>query len=151
MSSEKPLSPYSLPDNFRAYVYDVVVLALETKRVDILPDNYNKKTLASKCGIHVLKLDKLSDVQWRDQGVWSPEEFLVFYNEGRGYDCLFKRLRDTFAHGHYWQSKRGWIAVRHRYKTPRDKVENTRLFGNMKISTLRNLVAYLDISIINKN
>ncbi len=146
MRRDKALSPYCAPADFRAYVYDAVVLAWETKRADIISSTFNKKSLESECGLYVLKLDKLRDVQWRDQCTWPPSEFLIFYNDGRGYECLFKRLRDTFAHGHYWQSKRGWVTIRHRYQGSRDKVANTRAFGNMKIATLKKLVVFLSTS-----
>ena len=135
MNKDKTHNPYSLPATFRAYAHDEVVLAWETQRVNIISATFNKKTLESDCGLYVLRLDKLSDVQWRDQGTWSSGEFLIFHNDGRGYECLFKRLRDTFAYGHYWQSKRGWITVRHRYKISRENVKNT---------TLKNLIVYLD-------
>lgn len=144
MRTDKARSPYYAPADLRAYVYDAVVLAWETKRVDIISSKFNKKTLESECGIYVLKLDNLRDVQWRDQGAWSSDEFLVFHNDGRGYECLFKRLRDAFAHGHYWQSKRGRITMRHRFKGARDKVENTRALGNLKITTLKKPIAFLD-------
>lgn len=146
MSADKAFSPCCAPADFRAYVYDAVVLAWETRLVGIVYPTFNKKMLESDCGLYVLKLDKLSDVQWRDQGAWSTDEFLIFHNDGRGYECLFKRLRDTFAHGHYWQSKRGWITIRHRYQGAREKMENTRAFGNLKIITLKKLVAFLGTS-----
>lgn len=142
MSADKTSSPYRAPADFRAYAYNEVILAWETKRVSIISSTFNKKTLGSECGLYVLKLDKLSDVQWRDQGAWSTDELLIFHNDGRGYECLFKRLRDTFAHGHYWQSKRGWITIRHRYED-RSGVENTRAFGNLKIATLKKLITFL--------
>ena len=143
MHTDKVFSPYSSPADFRAYVYDEVILAWETKRVEIISATFNKKTLESDCGLYVLKLDKVSDVQWRDKGTWPSGEFLIFHNDGRGYECLFKRLRDTFAHGHYAQSKRGWITIKHQYKD-RSGIENTRIFGNMKITTLKKLVSFLD-------
>jgi hypothetical protein len=139
-------SPYTASADFRNYVYNSIVLAWETKRVSINSASYSKSILQRECNLHVLNLRKLSDVQLHDQGKWKPEEFIIFYNEGRGYECLFKRLRDTFAHGHYGQSKRGWITIRHRYKNPREKVENTRVFGNLKVTTLKKLVAFLDTS-----
>ena len=142
MLTDKALMPYRTPADFRAYAYDEVILAWETKRVSIISSTFNKKILESECGLYVLRLDKLSDVQWRDQGAWSTDEFLIFHNDGRGYECLFKRLRDTFAHGHYWQSKRGWITIRHRYED-RSGVENTRAFGNLKIATLKKLITFL--------
>ncbi|NOT98523.1 MAG: hypothetical protein HOO97_05450 [Sideroxydans sp.] len=148
MLTDIALSPYHAPADFRAYVYDAIVLAWETKRVNIITSTFNKKTLEIHCGLYVLRLDKLSDVQWRDKGTWSKSEFLIFHNDGRGYVCLFKRLRDTFAHGHYWQRKRGWVTIRHRYQSSREKVENTRAFGNLKITTLKKLITFLDTATI---
>lgn len=142
--SDQTLTPYDTPADFRAYVYDAIVLAWETQRVDINSNVFNKKILERACGLYVLRLEKLSDVQRRYQETWLSNEFLIFYNEGKGYECLFKRLRDTFAHGHYVQSIRGWITIRHRYQNPREKVENTRAFGNLKITTLKKLVVILD-------
>ena len=136
--------PYTASADFRNYVYNNIVLAWETRRVSINSASYSKSVLQKECNLYVLNLRKLSDVQLLDQGKWLSEEFVIFYNEGRGYECLFKRLRDTFAHGHYWQSKRGWITIRHRYKNPREKVENTRVFGKLKVTTLKKLVAFLD-------
>lgn len=147
MKNDVTLRPYQAPADFRAYVYDAVVLAWETQRVDIISATFNKKALEKECGLYVLRLDKLSDVQWRDQSTWSTDEFLIFYNDGRGYECLFKRLRDTFAHGHYWQNKRGWITIRHRFQGLREKVASTRAFGNLKITTMKKLVSFLDTSI----
>lgn len=145
MNAAKILNPYSLSAAFRGYVYDAVILAWETGRADIISSTYSKKTLGSECGLYVLKLNKLEDVQLRDEGTWSKDEFLIFHRKkGRGYECLFKSLRDTFAHGHYSSSKRGWITIRHRYKYSENEVEKTRAFGNMRISTLKKLVAFLD-------
>lgn len=146
MRNDITLGPYHAPADFRTYVYDAIVLAWETERVDIISTTFNKKALERDCGLYVLRLDKLSDVQWRDKDTWPSGEFLFFYNDGKGYVCLFKRLRDTFAHGHYWQSKRGWITIRHRHQAPREKVENTRAFGSLKISTLKKLITFLNKS-----
>lgn len=148
MCTVKAPSPYCAPADFRAYVYDAIVLAWETQRVDIISAAFNKKTLERDCGLYVLRLDKLSDVQWRDKSAWPSGEFLFFHNDGKGYVCLFKRLRDAFAHGHYWQGKRGWITIRHRYQGAREKMENTRAVGNLKITTLKKLIAFLDMSAI---
>lgn len=51
------------------------------------------------------------------------------------------------THGHYGSNKRDRITIRHRYKGSHDKVENIRAFGNMKITTLKNLIAFLDTAI----
>ena len=148
MTTVKPLSPYSLPATFRAYVYDAIVLSWETKHVNRIFSTFNNKTLRSDCGLDVQMIDKLPEVQVLDQGIWLEDEFLIFYNNNeRGYNCLFKRLRDTFAHGHYGSNKRDWVTIRHRYKGSHDKVENTRAFGNMKITTLKKLIAFLDTAI----
>ena len=142
MHTLKTYDPFTAPADFRAYAYTNIVLAFETKSVRILDARYSKKVLSDECGVHVLMLAKLPDVQTEVNRKWSPDEFVIFYGEGSGYECLFKRLRDSFAHGHFCTQRRGWITLRHQYKG-RDKKMATRLFGNLKISTLRKLVTFL--------
>ena len=144
MKQEEPLAPYLLPSTVRLYVYDSIVLAWETKQVTIIKESFSKKKLEEKCGLYVLKIDKLSELKRRDQEPWQTGEFLCFYNDGRGYECLFKRLRDTFAHGHYGLYKRGWITIRHRYKGRGDMEATTRAFGRFRTDTLKKLAKYLN-------
>lgn len=144
MRTDKVLEPYSAPADFRAYVYDAIVLPWETKDVNIISSRFSKKILEQECGLDISMLHDLYDVQQRDEGTWSKKEFLIFYKNGQGYECLFKRLRDTFAHGHYEQSKQGWITIRHRYKDSHNKLPNTRIFGNLRISTLKKIIAFLN-------
>ena len=140
MLTDKALNPYRTPAGFRAYVYDAVILAWETKRVDVISSKFDKKILHSDCGLDVLMLDTLDEVQLRDQDAWPSDEFLIFLRdrENSGYAGLFKKLRDTFAHGDYELNEQGWITIRHRYK------EKTRMFGNLQISTLKQLIAFFD-------
>lgn len=145
MKTEKVPDPYSLPAAFRAYVYDAVVLAKETKRVNINTSGFNKHVLLSECGINVLMVESLDEVQLHDLGPWPEDDFFVFHRgKGSGYTVLFKRLRDTFAHGHYESNSQDWIAIRHRYKGRGEEVENIRAFGNMQVGVLLKLVAFLD-------
>jgi hypothetical protein len=116
------------------------------KRVFINPSKFSKAAFEQACGLYVLKLESLDEVQRRDQEKWSPDQFLVFYGRGRGHEWLFKRLRDTFAHGHFSSSKRGWITIRHRYKDSHEKTARTRLFGNLKVTTLKKLIGFLDVA-----
>ena len=88
MSGSK-LDPYSLPKDFRAYVYDAVIIAWETKRVNISAATFNAGTLRSACGIDVQMLEKLDDIRKRDRDNWPTTEFLVFHRVNRGYKCLF--------------------------------------------------------------
>lgn len=138
MSADKAHNPYRTPADFRAYVYDAVVLAWETKRVDVISSKFDKKILHTDCGLDVLMLDTLAEIQLREQNTLSAGEFLIFLRTDNGYAGLFKRLRDTFEHGHYGLNEQGWITIRHRYQ------EKTRVFGNLQISTLKKLVAFLD-------
>jgi hypothetical protein len=146
MNTEKVLNPYSLPATFRAYVYDAIVLTWEFKHVNSIFPTFNNKTLCSDCGLDVLMLDTLNEVQLRDQDILSTDEFLIFHKRGSGYAGLFKRLRDTFAHGHYGLNEQGWITIRHRYKGPKEKAAKTRAFGHLRIGTIKKLVAFLDTS-----
>ena len=145
MKTKTVPNPYSLPTAFRAYVYDAVVLAQETKRVNINTIGFNKHVLLSDCGINVLMVESLDEVELHDLCPWPEDDFFVFHKgKENGYTVLFKRLRDTFAHGHFESNSEDWIVIRHRYKGRGERVENTRAFGHMQIGTLRKLVSFLD-------
>lgn len=144
MISAKP-DPFSMSEDFRSFAYREILLAWETRRVLINPTTYAKQVLDKEVGLYVSKLRKLSDLQSiKKQDM--PKEYLAFYCQGRGYESLFKRLRDIVAHGDYGSPKRGWVQIQHRFKGPRDKQKQTRAIGQLKISTLRNLVRFLDES-----
>lgn len=142
--------PFSTPANFRAWVYSVIVLQHETGRVSYVAQKYHKTTIKKAAsGLTVEKRNNLAEVQLleNEPSFGSSEEFLVFYyDKGTGHECLFKRLRDTFAHGHYGSPRSNWIEIRHRFKGRNDKEDLTRIFGRLKISTLKTLVAYIDTS-----
>ena len=139
------LSPFDVSKTFRYYLYDNVVLAWETDQIAIVTGNFSKRVLNSSLGLRVEKIKKVSDVDLRSGSPWGPDEFLV-HGEGGGYEPLFKRLRDTFAHGHFGSERRGWITMCHRYKGGNEKHETTRLYARLKQSTLKQLVSYLDLS-----
>lgn len=142
--------PFATPANFRAWVYGAIVLQHETGRVSFVAQKYHKATIKKAVfGLAVEKRKNLAEVQLleNEQSFGSSEEFLVFYyDKGTGYGCLFKRLRDAFAHGDYGLPRSNWIEIRHRFKGRNDKEELTRIFGRLKISTLKNLVTYIDTS-----
>ncbi|MDD4880032.1 MAG: hypothetical protein PHX10_00500 [Gallionellaceae bacterium] len=138
------LNPFDVPERFRSYLYNHVVLAWETGQVDINKSKFNKKNLEVSLGFRVENLRKLSDVEMRVSSLRNSSEILIFYVDGRGYECLFKRLRDAFAHGHYGKAKSDWIAIRHRFKGRNEKSESTRLFARLRQSTLKKLVELLD-------
>lgn len=132
------LDPYRTTVAFREYVYSEVILAWETERVDIISSKFDKKILHSTCGLDVLMLDTLGDVHQCEQDIWPTGEFLIFLRTDNGYSGLFKRLRDTFAHGDYGLNEHNWITIRHRFQ------EKTRMFGTLQITTLKKLVVFLD-------
>lgn len=146
MRSSLQLSPFKVPKSFRSYLYDHVVLTWETGQVSIIQGNFSKKIISTTLGLRVEKLKKVSDVEQRSSSSWGPDEFLVFHGEGQGYESLFKRLRDSFAHGHYGLEKRGWIIIWHKYRGRSEKCETTRLYGRLRQTTLKQLVGYLDQS-----
>lgn len=145
--------PFSTPANFRAWVYSAIVLQHETGRVSYVAQRYHKATIKKAAsGLTVEKRNNLAEVQLleNEQSFCSSEEFLVFYYEkrtGHGYECLFKRLRDAFAHGDYGLPRSNWIEIRHRFKGRNDKEDLTRIFGRLRISTLKKLVAYVDTTL----
>lgn len=140
------LNPFDLPEVFRNYLYNNVVLKWETGVISVAPETFSKKSLYASLGIRVELVRKLSEVERRCSSSWGSDEFIVFYVEGKGYESLFKRLRDSFAHGHFGSDKRGWIKICHRYKGRSEKQENARLYGRLKQSSLKQLVSYIDRS-----
>ncbi len=140
----RPLqNPYETPKVLRSFLYDHVVLALETGQVTINPAHFSKKVLHNSIDLRVEKVKKLTDVDLRSVSPWGPDEFLIFYGKGGGYESLFRRLRDAFAHGHYGSDRRGWITIWHKYRGTREKCETTRLFGRLRQSRLKNLITFL--------
>ncbi len=140
------LNPFDVPKALRNYLYDHVMLAWETDQVSIIPAVFSKKDLHTSLGLRVEMVRKILEVEKRSTSSWGPDEFLVFYGDGKGNASLFKHLRNAFAHGDYGLEKRGWITIWHRYKGPRDKRETTRLYGRLRQTTLKQLVGYLDQS-----
>lgn len=144
------INPFATPENFRAWVYSAIVLQYETKKVSYVAKKYHKATIKKAVsGLTVEKRNNLVEVQLleKEQSFGSNEEFLVFYfDKGTGHECLFKRLRDAFAHGDYGLPRSNWVEIRHRFKGRNDKEDMTRIFGRLKTSTLKTLVAYIDTS-----
>ena len=85
----------------------------------------------------------VSEVERRSASPWSPDEFMIFYVEGKGYESLFKRLRDAIAQGHYGLEKRGWISIWHRSQGRNEKICTTRMFARLRQSTIKMLIEFL--------
>ena len=147
MNNSKSLNPYSVPPEFRAYLYDSVILAKETKSVKLNVTTFDRNTVLERCGLDVLMVESLDELQLHDLCEWPAGEFLLFL-KGKvgGHEVMFKRLRDSFAHGHYESMDHQWIAIRHRYQTSKKQEEMTYAFGCMKLATLRKLIAFLGSS-----
>lgn len=137
------LDPFDLPEQLRSYFYDAIVLAWETKRVQINKARFSRQCLEAGLGFRVENLRKISEVEARVGSLKSSEQILIFHVQGKGYECLLKRLRDSFAHGHYGKGKSNWITINHRYKGRNDKRESTRLFARVKQSKIKELVEFL--------
>ena len=140
----KPSMPMTTPPSWRLFLYDSVLVPWETDTVSICKDNYREAVIESALGIRVVKIDKLSDLQSLEgQFKRSQEEFVAYYCDGKGYEALFKRLRDATAHAHYSQQPPGSIALRHSFKGRGEKKARLRLIGRMKFPTLKKLVSFL--------
>lgn len=70
-------------------------------------------------------------------------EFLVFYADGKGYEALFRRLRDTAAHAHYTQGSKGWLTMRHCFQGRAEAKPHVRLLARMRFSKLKRLVDFI--------
>lgn len=126
-------------------MYDDVLVQWETGNACINKDTYRRAVIESALGIQVLKIDKLSDLQPVEaQFRGLRTEFIAFYCDGKGYEALFKRLRDTTAHAHYGHQPSGAIALRHSFKGRGEKKARLRLIGRLKFATLKRPVNFLN-------
>jgi hypothetical protein len=143
----KSLDPFSAHGTWREFLYHSVLLPYETKGIMLRPGAFDKKSLASGLGLHVVRKTKLADMDAAEKQYRNyPDEFLVFFSKDSGWEPLFQRLRDTTAHGDYGKLKANWIQIRHRFKGPRDKVESTRMFGSLKFQTVRAIVQFINLA-----
>lgn len=142
----KKLDPLSVPPSWRVFLYDSVLLPFETGTLKTKAGNFDAKAIEADVGLLTVKKDKLADLQPLEaQYRNSEDEFLVFYNPEAGMKSLFERLRDVAAHGHYGFEKTNWIRIRHRFAYS-GKPEATRMFGCLKIQTLKNLVQFINVA-----
>ncbi len=140
----KKLDPMSVPPSWRVFLYDSIVLPFETGTLKTRSGNFDTKAIKADVSLIAIKKDKLADLQPLEAQYKDSEiEFLIFHNPDSGMKSLFERLRDVAAHGHYTLEKHDWIRVRHRFAYP-GKPEATRMFGCLKIQTLKKLVTYLN-------
>ena len=116
------------------------------KTFDCRAEVYSKKAIESSLGLHAVKKNKLDELQPLEAQLKKhPGEYLAFYCDGKGYEILFKRLRDSVAHAHYAQGARGWITLCHRFQGRGERKPKLRLLGNMKFATLKRLVAFINV------
>lgn len=142
----RPSDPLTTPPSWRSFLYDEVLVPWETGTVSICKDVYRQAAIQSSLGIEVLKFDKLCDLQAHEpQIARSKSECIAFYCDGKGYEALFKRLRDTTAHAHYSQQPSSWILLRHAFKGRGERKAKLRLIGRMKFTTLKRLVSFLKV------
>ena len=140
----KPTDPLNTPLTWRAFLYNDILLQWETKVVNIRTEVYNKKAIANNIGLLVVKKSNLAEMRAVEEEYRrSTSEFLVFYANSKAYEALFKRLRDTVAHGHYAADGKGWLNMRHCYQDRGEKKPSPRLIGHMKFSTLKQLVKFV--------
>jgi len=138
------LDPYSAPTSFRAYIYDSVILKWETAGAAAATDDkFNSKRLEKTLNVKLMAFRKLQEIQMSEDRQDPDGEFLYFYYSSPANQSLFKTLRNTFAHGHYRIGKRRWIVLKHKFKGPRDKHEMVRLYGQMSIAKIKQLISAL--------
>jgi hypothetical protein len=139
------MNPFVTPLTWRAFLYNDVLLPRETESVRIRPEAYSKKALADEVGLHVARKNKLAEMRTVEAAYRRhPGEFLVFYADGKGYESLFKRLRDTVAHAHYTGGRSGWITMHHQFKGRGEAKPTVRLMARIRFATLRSLVQFLN-------
>lgn len=140
------LNPMQTPDAWRTFLYDQVLLPWETRSFQCRADVYSKSAVEMMLGLLALKKNKLGELQpLQEQLRKYKGEFVAFYCDGKGYEVLFKRLRDSVAHAHYTQGSPGWIKLHHRFQGRGERVPKLRLLGNMKFTTFKRLVAFVNV------
>ncbi len=128
-------------------MYDSILVPWESGTVSICRDTYRKAVIESALGIQVLKVEKLNDLQLLEvQFKRSKGDFVAFYCDGKGYDALFKRLRDTTAHAHYYLQPPSSIVLRHSFQGRGERKARLRLIGRLKFVTLKKLVSFLQVT-----
>ncbi|MFH6563282.1 hypothetical protein [Aeromonas caviae] len=141
-------NPQTIRAALRHQLYDHVLLAWETKQVQINSARFNKKAISEQCGLELVGKKKLAEIEQQlgQRGVQNKnrQEQIVFYYKDSCHQSLFKSLRDVVAHGHYGQPQNGSVAIFHCYQGPRDKQPRVRIFGQCKVSSLRKLIRFLD-------
>jgi len=141
------MNPLATHLTWRTFLYNDVLLSWETATGRIRPSIYSKKAMADELGLHVVKKNKLADMQTVEAEYRSlAGEFLVFHADGKGYDALFKRLRDTVAHAHYTAGRGGWITMHHQFKGRGETKPTVRLMACMKFTTLKSLIQFINPS-----
>ncbi len=141
----KPLAPMKTPQSWRAFLYDEIVVTWETNAVHLRSEVYNKRAIERALALYAIKKTRLDEMQSvAAQYGQHAGEFVVFYCEGKGYESLFKRLRDTVAHAHYTQDRFGWITLLHQFKGRGELKPTVRLMARMKFATLKRLVAFIN-------
>jgi hypothetical protein len=140
------LDPLAVPKLWRVALYDLVLLPWETQSFQCRTTVYSKQAIASTLGLYALKKNKLDDLQPLEEEMNRHSgEYLAFYCDGKGYETLFKRLRDSVAHAHYTEHRHGWITMAHRFQGRGEQVQKLRLIGNLKFKTLMRLVAFINV------
>jgi hypothetical protein len=142
----KTLDPMATPQSWRIFLYEEVLIPWETKALHCRTEVYSKAAIDSGLQLHVLKKNKVDELQAVEAELKKhPGEYLAFYCDGKGYEALFKRLRDCVAHAHYAQNQRGWITLAHRFQGRGERKPKLRLVGHLKMATLKRLVAFINI------
>lgn len=121
------------------FLYRSVLLEWETSvqhRTAFPRFNGNKPL----CGVTLVKLDTVQavDAAFLEQtSLPKTAERLTFYSSGVALKNLFALLRNCVAHAHFSSPRRGWIAFHHQHQG------KTRLFGQLRFSTFKTLIAVL--------
>lgn len=141
------MSPLETPSTWRYFLYDEILVPWEIGSVHVRSEVYSAKAIPNALGLLVLKKNNKSEMCVAEREYRHHiGEFLVYYSDGRGYEELFKRLRDTVAHANFTPGRTGWIKMNHRFQGRDEAQPNVRLIASMKFQTLRRLVRFISPS-----
>jgi hypothetical protein len=134
------LDPNSVPVDWKRYLYCSILLPWETnlQHKEVFPRFGRNRPSVS---VRLQNMVSLRDVELALHGHLggnNKQSFIIFYcGKDQAYRALFKLLRKCVAHGHYGCANRVKIAFRHYHG------EKLRLFGSLKFSELKEIIAFV--------
>lgn len=138
------LNPMGVPTEWHRFLYVQILLEWEVGSISrrTFPRFVASKPLA---GITLIKATNHGEVSATAQNLGGDRKTkgqLTFLPRNAALKDLFCLIRNCVAHGHYGVARRGWIRFHHVHDG------KTKLFGEVKFSSLKSLIELLDPKVV---